>query len=168
MNFCKSRGWLYTLINSWFESYYLLNIALKFALVLKSRIIYHHFTAFLFLAVLLTQTFSKSIIVVGYFTNTKTYAQNCENKSRPQMHCNGKCQIMKKLKQEESKDKQNPNRRTDEKDEVLSSKSFFPSLIIEGISLNISYPSVESSFAISCLSCIFHPPQGGYSLNSEV
>ncbi len=34
------------------------------------------------------------------------------------LHCNGHCQLMKKLKQEENKDKQNPERRNDNKDEV--------------------------------------------------
>lgn len=45
------------------------------------------------------------------------------------MHCNGRCQMMKKLKQEDKKDQQNPDRKSDNKDEVVvSSKSFFPSV----------------------------------------
>jgi len=70
-------------------------------------------------------TFSRTAIVVDYYTNTASFAKNCINKSRPMLHCNGKCQMMMKLRQEEKKDNTNPERKNDNKFEVLSSKSFF-------------------------------------------
>ena len=39
------------------------------------------------------------------------------------LHCNGKCLLAKKLKQEEKKDQQNPGRKLDGKNEVISSCS---------------------------------------------
>ncbi len=90
---------------------------------------YRQIIAFLLLFAFMLQTFSKTFIVAGYFTNTKAYAKNCENKAKPKMRCNGKCQMMKKLKQEEKKDEQNPQRKI-ENEYVLSSKSFYPSLKI--------------------------------------
>ncbi len=85
--------------------------------------------AFLFLSAFVLQTFSKAFIMADYFVNTQAYAKNCENKAKPKMHCNGKCQMMKKLKQEEKKDEQNPERKMENKNEyVLSSKSFYPVL----------------------------------------
>ena len=73
------------------------------------------------------QTLNKAVLVTSYYANIQAYAKNCENKAKPQMHCNGKCQMMKKLRQEENKDKQNPERRNNY-DEVLSSKNFFLTL----------------------------------------
>ncbi len=65
------------------------------------------------------QTFDKAVVVFNYYSNTAAFAKNCENKARPMLHCNGRCQMMKKLKQEENKDKQNPERRNENKNEVL-------------------------------------------------
>ncbi len=84
------------------------------------------------------------------------------------MHCNGKCKMMKKLKQEENKDKQNPNRKTDNKDEVLFSKSSFPFIQIAVTTLKILYPAIKASLAIDHIYDIFHPPQAGGSRNSDI
>lgn len=106
----------------------------------------------------LAQTFSKTFIVAGYYANTAAYAKNCENKAKPKMHCNGKCQVMKKLKQEENKDKQNPERKSENKNEVLSSKSFFTSLSFNIQIVNTVYPSVAANKAVAMPRAFFHPP----------
>lgn len=97
-------------------------------------------------------------MVLNYYTNTASYAKNCENKARPMLHCNGKCQLMKKLKQEENKDKQNPERRSDNKDEVLSSKSFFASVSNTVITSNNSYLFRNNNLIKDIPSDFFHPP----------
>lgn len=74
------------------------------------------------------------------------------------MHCNGKCQMMKKLKQEENKDKQNPERKSDNKDEVLSSKSFFTILHCSILPAQTIYPLLEERKAVEMPRAIFHPP----------
>ena len=52
---------------------------------------------------LLTQTFSKWLMVAGYSMNKEYIAKNlCENRNKPALHCNGKCQLMKKMAAEES------------------------------------------------------------------
>lgn len=49
--------------------------------------------------VLLLQSGAKLAIVGGYYLNQEFIIQNfCENKARPEMHCNGKCYLMKKIK----------------------------------------------------------------------
>lgn len=65
------------------------------------------------------QTFNKAFIVVEYFTNTKAFEKLCENKARPQLQCKGKCQMVKKLKEQEKKDEQVPERKAENKDEVV-------------------------------------------------
>jgi len=66
------------------------------------------------------QCFHKAFIVVDYYQNTNAYAKECINKSRPKMHCNGKCAMMKKLKADEKKDADNPERKSENKNETFS------------------------------------------------
>jgi hypothetical protein len=77
------------------------------------------------------------------------------------MHCNGKCQMMKKILQEEKKDQENTERRENLKYEVLSSNSFFATIAaldIESISL-IKIPPTSDDNTIDRCFDIFHPPQ---------
>lgn len=46
---------------------------------------------------LMAQTFPKSLVLVDYFYHTDVYAGYCLNKDNPQMHCNGMCQLDKKM-----------------------------------------------------------------------
>ena len=119
---------------------------------------FKHTATILLLLAFAAQIFSKAFIVAGYYANTAAYAKNCENKAMPKMHCNGKCQMMKKLKQEENKDKQNPERKLDSKDEVLSSKSFYALVPFKFIPLKKEYPSLSTGSAIEMPRSIFHPP----------
>ncbi len=116
--------------------------------------------AFLFLSAFILQVFSKVFIVVDYFTNTQAFAKNCENKAKPKMHCNGKCQMMKKLKQEEKKDEQNPERKGENKNEyVLSSKSFYPELKFAAAEHEITlFSKISGGKAIKMSYPLLRPP----------
>ena len=75
-----------------------------------------------FLLSFLIQTFSTNLITADFYANQKYIAAAlCVNKNNPEMKCCGKCQLTKKLKQEENKDKQNPGRKSENKEEVISS-----------------------------------------------
>jgi hypothetical protein len=115
-------------------------------------------TAVLLLS-LLGQSFNRALIVTSYYTNTAAYAKNCENKAKPQLRCNGKCQMMKKLEKEEKKDEQNPERKSEQKAEILlSSKSFFPVLEFTVA----THPTYQQVFItgreVKMPRTIFHPP----------
>ena len=122
------------------------------------EIYYLKYTGIILLLAFVAQTFSKTFIVAGYYANKAAYAKNCENKARPKMNCNGKCQVMKKLQQEEKQDKQNPDRKTDHKEEILSSKSFFTTLHCSILSIQTLYPVLDESEAAEMPRTIFHPP----------
>lgn len=62
----------------------------------------------LLITALLVQSMSKGIIVLSYFTNKQAYEKYCVNKARPQLHCDGKCQMAKKIKAEEERDQKDP------------------------------------------------------------
>ena len=55
-------------------------------------------------------TLGKSFLVLNYHINKKTITETkCENKDKPQMHCNGQCYLAKQLKQAEEKETAIPN-----------------------------------------------------------
>ncbi len=116
-------------------------------------------TALFLLAAIAAQTFYQAVVVLDYYTNTASFALRCENKARPAMHCNGKCQMMKKLKEEEKKEKQNPGRRTDNREQTLSSKSFFATLHFY-LSPSLPNPSatLQPGRPIDRAYPVFHPP----------
>lgn len=145
--FGKLPGFMITLI--------LTNKAVPLSLSKFSNLKYF---GFILLLAFVAQTFSKTFITAGYYANTAAYAKNCENKAKPTMHCNGKCQLMKKLKQEENKDKQNPDRKTDNKEEILSSKSFFADVQERLLPAQKIYPPLGDSKATAIPRSIFHPP----------
>jgi hypothetical protein len=116
-------------------------------------------TAIILIAAFVTQTFSNGFVMLSYYTNTETFAKNCVNKARPLLHCNGKCQLMKKLQQEENTNKQNPQRRNENKTEPLyfSGNQFALQLI--PVSIKVAYPSFKSQPTQKITVDFFQPPR---------
>jgi len=116
--------------------------------------------AFVLLVAFSIQVSSRYFVIADYYANTSTYAKNCINKARPQLHCNGKCQMMKRLQQQEKEEQQNADKKGTEKySSVLSSRSFFTR--IESINIHSSgtcYPSFSSAILQGFRIDIFHPP----------
>ncbi len=114
-------------------------------------------TAGILLVAISLQILNRAVIYIDYYANTAAYAKNCVNKALPMMHCNGKCQMMKKLKEQEKKDGQLPDKRS-VNDEVISSKSFFASISYFSVTAKPAY----NSFAGACITnmprSFFHPP----------
>lgn len=119
----------------------------------------------LFLASILTlllfaQTFSKWFVVLEYNLNKDFIAKNlCINKAKPKLHCNGKCQMMKKLAEEENQNSSN-NKTTQTKiqdlvfnDEI--NKPVLPVITYTTLSYNAERPLLKH---IAPVSLIFHPP----------
>jgi hypothetical protein len=104
--------------------------------------------------------FCRDILIVDYYNNTASYAINCINKARPNLHCEGKCQLMKKLKEVEKKEQENSERKTAYKytkliaSDPLKNTHQLYAIITEFI---------PSPFLIgkpkSCSIAIFYPPQ---------
>lgn len=74
------------------------------------------------------------------------------------MHCNGQCQMMKKLRQQENKEKENPDRKLDNKYEVISSKSFFTSITYTAVKVKQQFFSRNNNLVSDIAPDIFHPP----------
>ena len=109
----------------------------------------------------MAQTFGQAFIVADYYINTASFAKNCENKARPKLQCNGKCQMMKKLKAQEKKEQQGPERKSSYKNISISSKSFF--IAVEAVSFlpPVFYAILNSDTPVDRTSGIFRPPKTG-------
>lgn len=85
--------------------------------------------------------------------------KQCVNKYRPQLHCDGKCQLMQKIKAQEEKEKQQAPELKIAKTEIFSSYSFFPSFNPALFSTEISfYDIIKSGAPIDRSASLFHPP----------
>lgn len=116
-------------------------------------------TAAMILMAFIAQTFNGAVVLVDYYTNTTAFAKNCINKAKPAMHCNGKCQMMKKLQEEEKKEQQQNERKIDSKSEVLSSKSFYTNVTnVFSTLIKRSYSTVKNGSEIQMPRSFFHPP----------
>ncbi len=129
---------------------------------MNKGIIYRQLIAGIFLIAFFAQTFNSTLVFADYYANTIKYAKNCENKARPTLHCNGKCQMMKRIQKEEKKDQENPERKSDNKPMLtLSTKSFYasaPVYCLFIIKAKVFLPKTEENTIDHSLD-IFHPPQ---------
>jgi len=91
-----------------------------------SLVFYRQLTAFALLILFLAQTMSRYITIADYYLNTASYARLCINRDKPVMHCNGRCQLSKKLAQQENSDKQNQEKRSggDKNDPLFSQLAY--------------------------------------------
>jgi hypothetical protein len=119
-----------------------------------------HIPIILLLAGFLGQTFDQGLIFLDYQLNKSRIAATlCENRDKPQMKCEGRCYLCKRLKNEQKKDQDNPERRAENKFESIP----FPT----GIALShpapriltTRYPSFEESANTIFTPSFFHPPQ---------
>lgn len=123
-------------------------------------LMFKRIAAILLLLSFSAQTFSSPFIMLGYYLDTAAYAKKCINKARPRLHCNGKCQAMKKIKEEERKEQQDNQRGSEYKiQQVLSSRSFFCLLVIPARASEKILPHGNSVLPVERHNSIFHPPQ---------
>jgi len=116
------------------------------------------FVAAFMIVIFLTQTFSNAIIVADYYLNTNSFATNCENKNKPQLHCNGQCQMVKQMEKEDNSSKAFSNS-SKEKNELqffcndaFTTEIYFPIILT-------NYPNNAISFYMQqCIKSVFHPP----------
>ena len=108
---------------------------------------------------LISLNFSRFLVVAGFEANQKYIATNlCENKSKPWLHCNGHCYLIKKIRQAEEKEKKQA--REDQKNrfqEALLTSTLTISFKKPGF--KIVYPQSLTPAIINHSSSIFQPPQ---------
>lgn len=117
--------------------------------------------AILLLAAFTLQTFTGIFVLADYYANTSAYAKNCVNKARPKLNCNGKCFMMKKMREEEKKEQENAERKCGNKNEIVSSRSFFPTVVTPTTIITSDQKITVKSMGTSKDRSldVFHPPQ---------
>ena len=75
------------------------------------------------------------------------------------MHCQGKCQLYKKLKSEHQKEEQFPESRARNKIDVLCYKTEVAIPILSSVEIpSLHFPCYVQSFPVAATLDIFHPP----------
>lgn len=117
------------------------------------------FTAILILCCSVSLNLSGIFVFAGFEMNQNYIAKElCVNKDKPQMHCNGKCYLMKKLKQAEEKEqKQERQSQKIQLQEALWVRPFvFKNYEVSKINLHVP---LCTGMPQSAMGSIFHPPQ---------
>ncbi len=115
--------------------------------------------SFVLISAIMLQVLGKSFIYADYIINKKAITQKyCVNKSKPKLHCNGKCHMMMKMKEEDKKEN-TPTNNIKEKYEIQLFTCFKASLELPNTITTIKHHSfyVISKSASHLLS-VFHPP----------
>lgn len=122
------------------------------------------YISLLLIVLLNVPTFSKWSVVIYYQVNKSSIAKElCINRNRPQLHCDGKCFLAKKLKAADEREQKSTSDKLEKMQEItlffqkieagLTGESrFFRTLI------SINYFYIEPFLSARALS-IFHPPQ---------
>jgi hypothetical protein len=115
-------------------------------------------SAILLLIAFLVQSFSSSLIFLDYQLNKEYIAKNlCENKDKPAMKCEGHCYLCKRLKKE-AKDQETPERRNDNRSEIVSFVPGFHTPAPVYSIVTSQYPHLHEALYNSFCSSFFHPP----------
>jgi len=123
------------------------------------RVFCKKISALILLLAFAAQSFSQGIALIQFHIQRAYIIKTqCINRYRPMMHCDGKCVLAQKLKQQEKKEKQNPDLKMDARHEVVSSRSFFSTLVLNIISTPKKYFLFSDNRTADRPADFFHPP----------
>lgn len=112
-----------------------------------------------FLIAFAIQTFHRGEIVVSYYLNKDAYAKNCVNKGKPVLKCSGKCQMAKKILEQEKQEEQAPEQKLENKFQSLWSNSHFALFGFHKTVSTLTYNLYRvKHLPSSPLESIFHSP----------
>ncbi|MDQ3111017.1 MAG: hypothetical protein M3R17_14075 [Bacteroidota bacterium] len=107
----------------------------------------------------LFQNFSKVLILADYEWNKEYISKTlCENKNKPQSHCNGKCHLKKQLAKEEKRESapvNNPKWKSEIQLFSQKAETDFPVHYVTG---NLSFAPFQLTKTTSPVFTVFHPP----------
>ncbi|HEY6899158.1 MAG TPA: hypothetical protein VI233_00885 [Puia sp.] len=117
-------------------------------------------TALFLLLAMMATTFTKAVIVVDFYANQDYIAKNlCINRDKPRMNCAGKCQLCKRLDREDNQEKNMPERKQENRSEVVFCEGQSAYLLSPAATpLSSSYPVLTAGTPVSRARSIFHPP----------
>jgi hypothetical protein len=119
-------------------------------------------TAWLLIFSVLTVNYSRLFVYAGFKLNQSYItAKLCENRNKPFLHCNGKCYLMKKIRQAE--DKQNNAENQAQKNLFQDDyfvNNFFHNSTLWRMAIENAFPLTGNCSKLpGILLSIFRPPQ---------
>ena len=112
-------------------------------------------------ALLLFQTMGRELLVLDYAVNKAEITRRyCVNKDRPQLHCDGKCYLAKKLRRASKQESKAPDSAPARmKFEALLPLRLLPPAPVADFPTLVRYARAASTHYLSApLTGIFHPP----------
>lgn len=124
---------------------------------------FRRFIALFLLVALISAHFSMYMVYAGFTMNRKFIAEKlCINKSRPWLHCDGKCYFMKKIRQAEENEKKQESKDHLNRLEISFLQEPFRFSVDESGTVSTTkdtYPTYAYHYSSRYLDCIFRPPK---------
>ncbi len=123
---------------------------------------FHRCIALIVLVALISSNFSKYFVYAGFKINQNYIAATlCENRVRPWMHCNGKCYLIKKLKQTEDNENKQAVKDNLSRLEVFFQQPFQLAWAAAAIVITVppSFPAYTYLYSSRYIETIFRPPK---------
>jgi len=117
------------------------------------------FIAIVLLMCSVSVSLSGLFVFAGFEMNQGYIAKElCVNKDKPQLHCNGHCYLMKKLKQAEEKEQKQDHQfqKIQLQEAIVSIPFVFTQYSFTAINLCVP---ITTGKPVAQLNSIFHPPQ---------
>ncbi|WP_276090199.1 hypothetical protein [Pedobacter sp. JY14-1] len=108
---------------------------------------------------MLLANFSGLWVFLGFEVNQRYIVRElCENRDKPELHCNGKCYLMKKLKQAQEKEQkqERQSQKSQVQDAITGYVIVFRQYAFAEIDLHVPF---STGMPCSIRNSIFHPPQ---------
>ena len=125
------------------------------------RLPVHHITTYLLAALLFAKMFSMPLVYLDFQLNKQFIAEKlCENKARPVLQCNGKCQLKKKMVQANDAPESNTEKITVKSvsiEMIQELPSFTCNLLFDSVKI-IKNLTTASKLSAGSSASIFHPP----------
>jgi hypothetical protein len=117
------------------------------------------FSYFLVIAIL-SQSASRFALVINYQLNKSSITKSfCENKTKPKLHCNGKCHLAKQLKKQEKNESQSSSNSSEKQEfQLISETNQTTKIMLEEVALFYVIHN-QKCFYSKCLLGVFRPPQ---------
>jgi hypothetical protein len=115
---------------------------------------------FILIILVAAQTFSKWLIVLEYKVNQDYIAKNlCKNRNKPKLHCNGKCQLAKKLAEDQKENAPDNSQGKLKFTEVIFylDQTLQHSRLLENVTCMCRHRYQDKKYTAPSYS-IFHPP----------
>ena len=117
-------------------------------------------TALILMLAFFAMTFSRTIIITSFWAKQDYIAKIlCENRSKPVMKCGGTCYLSKKLKKEDHRDQENPERKAENKFEYISIQEHLYFNLPARASSTIAYLELKENIFNSYQAVLLQPPR---------